>query len=158
MILSGPRTGKFIGNHWPIVLYVAHKSRCKIGFVVLVWTYEIILRNNLYLKFFVLLSWNWFKTVSIEWKLEYRNLRGRFHQLSMYSFYAHGAQMREKDSQVVSLFSLFGSTSVKAERKYVGEIEPRSVATATFVFFCRNVQKYKLKRKINLIAFSICLC
>jgi len=33
--------------------------------------------------------------------------------------------MREKDSQVVSLFKLLGSTSIEAERKYVGEIEPR---------------------------------
>ncbi len=30
----------------------------------------------------------------------------------------------KKTCQVVSLFMLFGSTSVKAERKYVGEIEP----------------------------------
>jgi len=43
----------------------------------------------------------------------------------MYSFYAHGAQKRKKDSQVISLFTLSGSTRVKAERKYVGEIEPR---------------------------------
>jgi hypothetical protein len=32
--------------------------------------------------------------------------------------------MCEKDSQVVSIFTLLGSTSVKAERIYVGEIEP----------------------------------
>ncbi len=32
----------------------------------------------------------------------------------------------KKDSQVVSLNKLLGSTSVKAERKYVGEIEPMS--------------------------------
>jgi len=49
---------------------------------------------------------------------------GEFHQHSMYSFYACGAQNRKKNSQVVSLFMLLGSTSVKAERKYVGEIEP----------------------------------
>jgi len=48
---------------------------------------------------------------------------GRFHQLSTYSFYARGAQMREKDSQVVSIFTLLGSTSVKAEHKCVGEID-----------------------------------
>jgi hypothetical protein len=48
---------------------------------------------------------------------------GRFHQLSMYSFHAQGAQMREKDSQVVSIFTLSGSTGVKAERKCVGEID-----------------------------------
>jgi len=41
------------------------------------------------------------------------------------SFYARGAQTRKKDSQVISLFTLLGSTSVKAERKYVGKIEPR---------------------------------
>ncbi len=33
--------------------------------------------------------------------------------------------MREKDSQVVSIFTLSGSMSVKAERKYVGEIDTR---------------------------------
>jgi len=49
---------------------------------------------------------------------------GRFHQLSTYSFYARGAQMCEKDSQVISLFTLSVSMSVKAERKCVGEIEP----------------------------------
>ncbi len=47
-----------------------------------------------------------------------------FHQHSTYSFHARGAQKRKKDSQVVSLFTHLGSTSVKAERKYVGEIEP----------------------------------
>jgi len=47
-----------------------------------------------------------------------------FHQRSTYSFHAHGAQKRKKDSQVFSLFTLLGSTHVKAERKYVGEIEP----------------------------------
>jgi len=31
--------------------------------------------------------------------------------------------MREKDSQVVSIFTLLGSTSIKAERKCVGEID-----------------------------------
>jgi len=33
--------------------------------------------------------------------------------------------MREKDSQVVSIFTLSGSTGVKAERKCVGEIDTR---------------------------------
>jgi len=51
--------------------------------------------------------------------------RVQFHQCSMYSFYARGAQKRIKDSQVISLFTLSGSKSIKAERKYVGEIEPR---------------------------------
>jgi len=37
-----------------------------------------------------------------------------------------GAQKRKKDNQDVSLFTLSESTSVKAERKYVGEIDPRS--------------------------------
>jgi len=32
--------------------------------------------------------------------------------------------MCKKESQVISLFTLSGSTSVKAEHKYVGEIEP----------------------------------
>jgi len=31
----------------------------------------------------------------------------------------------KKDGQVISLFTLLGSTSIKAERKYVGEIEPK---------------------------------
>ncbi len=38
-------------------------------------------------------------------------------------------QKRKKYSQVVSLFTLSGSTSVKAERKYVGEIVPGSQKT-----------------------------
>jgi len=33
--------------------------------------------------------------------------------------------MHEKDSQVVSIFTLSGSTSIKAERKCVGEIDTR---------------------------------
>jgi hypothetical protein len=41
---------------------------------------------------------------------------GRFHQLSTYSFHAQGAQMHEKDSQVVIIFTLLGSTGVKAEK------------------------------------------
>ncbi len=48
----------------------------------------------------------------------------QFHQRSTYSFYARGAQKCKKDSQVISLFMLLGSTRVKAERKCVGEIEP----------------------------------
>jgi hypothetical protein len=46
-----------------------------------------------------------------------------FHQHSTYSFHTRGAQKRKKDSQVVSLFTLLGSTRVKAEGKYVGEID-----------------------------------
>jgi len=53
--------------------------------------------------------------------------RAAFHQRSKYSFHSSGAQKRKKDSQVVSLFTLLGSTSVKAERKYVGEIVPRTL-------------------------------
>jgi len=41
-----------------------------------------------------------------------------------------GAQKHKKDSQVFSLFTLSGSTSVKAERKCVGEIEPMSPFSA----------------------------
>jgi len=47
----------------------------------------------------------------------------QFHQRSKYSFYAHGAQKRKKDCQIISLFMLSGSTSVKAERKYGGKID-----------------------------------
>jgi len=35
-----------------------------------------------------------------------------------------GAQKRKKDSQVISLFTLLGSTCTKAARKHVGEIDP----------------------------------
>jgi len=52
-------------------------------------------------------------------------IRYQFHQRSTYSFYTRGAQKRKKDSQVISLFMLSGSASVKAECKYVVEIEPR---------------------------------
>jgi len=62
---------------------------------------------------------------------EFLTTRGRFHQLFTYSFYARGSQKRKKDSQVVSLLTLSRSTSVKAERKYVGEIEPRPYYTMT---------------------------
>ncbi len=41
----------------------------------------------------------------------------------MYSIYAHGAQKRKNDSQVVSLFMLSESERAKALRKYVGEID-----------------------------------
>ncbi len=47
----------------------------------------------------------------------------QFHQRSTSSFYAHRAQKCKKDSQVISLFTLSVSTIVKAERKYVGEID-----------------------------------
>jgi len=36
--------------------------------------------------------------------------RGRFHQHSTYSFYSCGAQKRERDSEVVNLFTLLGTT------------------------------------------------
>jgi len=55
-----------------------------------------------------------------------------FNQRSTYRFHARGAQKRKKDSQVVSLFTLLGSMSVKAERKYVGEIEPGPPASFLF--------------------------
>jgi len=42
----------------------------------------------------------------------------------MYYFYAQGAQKRKKDSEVISLFTFLGSTTVKAKSKYVGEIDP----------------------------------
>ncbi len=51
--------------------------------------------------------------------------RAQFHQCSTYSFYARGAQKRKKDSQVISLFTPSGPMSVKADRKYVGEIDTR---------------------------------
>jgi hypothetical protein len=60
---------------------------------------------------------------AVFWNIYEIGPRGRFYQLSTYSFYARGAQMREKDSQVVSIFTLSGSTSIKAERKCVGEID-----------------------------------
>ena len=63
----------------------------------------------------------------------------QFHQFSTLSFYALKAQKRKKDSQVISLSMLSGSTSVKAERKYVGEINPRSSYLFSFsflAFFC----------------------
>ncbi len=57
-------------------------------------------------------------------KLKEAEIGAQFHQCSMYSFFAHRAQKRKKDYQVISLFTLSGSRSVKPERKYVGEIEP----------------------------------
>ena len=49
--------------------------------------------------------------------------------------------MCEKDSQVVSIFTLSGSTSVKAERKCVGEIDTRAQfhQCSTYSFYsCRS--------------------
>jgi len=63
----------------------------------------------------------------------------------MYTFHARGAQKLKKDSQVVSLFMLLGSTSVKAERKYVGEIEPCSV----FGEFHRPRQAYQTQSTLQ---------
>jgi hypothetical protein len=48
----------------------------------------------------------------------------QFHQSSIYSFYAGGAQKRKKCSQTISLFMLLVSVRAKAGRKYVGEIDP----------------------------------
>jgi len=42
----------------------------------------------------------------------------------MYSFYARGAKKRKKDSHVVSLFTLLGSTSVKAASKTLVKLTP----------------------------------
>jgi len=58
------------------------------------------------------------------WKLDFGEIEtwAQFHQRYTFSFYTCGAQKLEKDSQVVSLFTLSGSTSLKAEHKYVGEI------------------------------------
>jgi len=73
------------------------------------------------------------------------NIRAEFHQRSTYSFLACGAQKRKKDSQVVSLFTLLGSMSVKAGRKYVGEIEPRtgSKIEKHVTKFCKKHLKYE---------------
>jgi hypothetical protein len=43
-----------------------------------------------------------------------REIWGQFHQHSTYSFYARGAQIHKKDSQVVSLFTLLESAGTKA--------------------------------------------
>ncbi len=40
------------------------------------------------------------------------------------SFYAHRSQKCKKTDDLTFFFTLLGSMSVKAERKYVGEIEP----------------------------------
>ncbi len=48
------------------------------------------------------------------------------------AFYTRRAQKHKKDRQVFSLFMLLGSTSIKADRKYVGEIEPRCTSV------CKN--------------------
>jgi len=69
--------------------------------------------------------------------------------------YTQGAQKRKKDSQVVSLFTLSRSTSVKADRKIVGEIEPcRSVFfSLRFHSSCR----YFLCFSLSLPPFSLFL-
>jgi len=60
----------------------------------------------------------------------------------------------KKDSQVVSIFTLSGSTSVKAERKCVGEIDtwsqfhPHSTSS-----FCASRSQKRKKRLTNLQNF-----
>ncbi len=78
-------------------------------------------------------------------------IRSEFHQRFTYSFHARGAQKRKKDSQVVSLFTLLGSSSVKAERKYVGEIEPTNVITLKTQSHAVNAcVKRSSQRSLNL--------
>ena len=45
----------------------------------------------------------------------------------MSSFFARRSQNCQKDSQVKHFFALLGSVSVKAARKRIDEIDPRSV-------------------------------
>jgi len=52
---------------------------------------------------------------------------GQFNQCFMQSFYPHQSRKHKNDSQVISHFVLWGSTSVKAARKHVGEIDPSSI-------------------------------
>jgi len=62
------------------------------------------------------------------------NIRAQFYQRSTYNFNGRGAQKLKKDSQVISLFMLSESTCAKAERKYVGEIEPRQKMEITYKY------------------------
>jgi len=52
---------------------------------------------------FTFFCWHFFSTliVNVSW--------GQFHQHSTYSFYARGVQKRERDSEVVNLFTLLGT-------------------------------------------------
>ncbi len=101
------------GGHlkFPVTLYVTFKL---IVYLWRVFLLSLIIYLHLKKQEWAKLSYGW------GFGLNFINV------LRTYSFHASGAQKLKKDSQVVSLFTLLGCTSVKAERKYVGEIEPCS--------------------------------
>ena len=59
--------------------------------------------------------------------LKFGTIRGQFHHNFIRSFYKHRSQKLKKDSQHKQLFALSGSAGVKAARKLVDEIDPRSL-------------------------------
>jgi len=48
----------------------------------------------------------------------------QFHQRSTYSFYVRGAQKCKRDSEVVNLFTLLGTTHVKAVIRTLMKLSP----------------------------------
>ncbi len=80
------------------------------------------------------------------------DIRDRFHQGFTCSFCMRGAQKHKKDSQVVSLFTLSGSMSVKAEHKYVGENSGTAIIKHDLGFEC-NYFSYKIVCRKKLSFF-----
>ena len=61
----------------------------------------------------------------------------QFHQCVYKQLLHTQIQKAQKDSQLKQLFTLLGSTRIKAIRKQVDEIEPWSLlAVSAFVVFC----------------------
>ena len=56
----------------------------------------------------------------------FRENKSQFHQHFMSNFYTRRSQKHYKDSQLKQLFALLGSACVKAARKHVDEIDPKS--------------------------------
>jgi len=70
---------------------------------------------------------------------------GEIHQCFKRSFYTLRSQMCKNDSQIVNLFTLSGSTSVKAELKTFGEFDTRAQfhQRSMYSFYARRSQKHK---------------
>ncbi len=69
----------------------------------------------------------------------------KFYQRFTYSFYAPKAKKRKKDSQVISIFTLLGSTSIKAVCKTVVKLTPCRLLSQSFhVVYFLSLHNLKL--------------
>jgi len=85
--------------------------------------------------------------------------RAQFHQRSMYSFYARRSQKRKKDSQVVNLFTLLRSTSIKAARIMLVKLTPGvnfiNILCTAFALVDPKSVKNTGKSSVSFYAFGI---